>query len=90
MKMVMFSTYNFSWNLSSDVSARCSSHPQNSIEPDGSEHLAETSEDKFQLKLKEENITISLSTDSTEKCPYKTFLVDCALIMMIIIKKDLT
>ena len=28
------------------------------------------SEDKFQLKLKEENITISSSADSTEKCPY--------------------
>ena len=28
MKMVMFSSFNFSWNLSSDVSARCSSHPQ--------------------------------------------------------------
>ena len=49
--MVMFSSFNFSWNLSSDVSARCCSHPQG-------EHLAETSEDKFQLKLKEENITI--------------------------------
>ena len=24
---VMFSSFNFSWNLSSDVSARCSSHP---------------------------------------------------------------
>ena len=28
MKMVMSSSFNFSWNLSSDVSARCSSHPQ--------------------------------------------------------------
>ena len=25
---LMFSSFNFSWNLSSDVSARCSSHPQ--------------------------------------------------------------
>ena len=25
---IMFSSFNFSWNLSSDVSTRCSSHPQ--------------------------------------------------------------
>ena len=31
MKMVMFSSFNFSWNLSSDVSVRCSSHPQEFI-----------------------------------------------------------
>ena len=43
LKMVMFSSFNFSWNLSSDIRL---------------EHLAETLEDKFQLKLKEENITI--------------------------------
>ena len=27
MKMLMFSSFNFSWNLSSDVLARCSSRP---------------------------------------------------------------
>ena len=51
MKMVMFSSFNFSWNISSDISARFS--PLGWLE-----HLAETSEDMFQLKLKEENITI--------------------------------
>ena len=28
IEIVMFSSFNFSWNLSSDVSARCSNHPQ--------------------------------------------------------------
>ena len=32
-------------------------------------------EDKFQLKLKEENITISSSADSTEKCSYNPDVV---------------
>ena len=51
-RIVTFFSFNFSWNSPSDVSARCSSISG------WVEHLAETSEDEFQLKLKEENVTI--------------------------------